>query len=702
MVRYISGVGKLNRSHFVSGFAVLGSVFLLACGSSTPDTDSATSSASGMGGSTTTGMMTTSSGMGGQDAMCGNEKVESGEGCDDGNTTADDGCDANCKVEDGWDCDGEPSSCTAKCGDGKVVGVEACDDGNTTADDGCDANCAIETGWSCMGEPSMCSATCGDGKVVGSEACDDSNTTPSDGCDANCAIENGWTCMGEPSSCATVCGDGIIAGMEACDDKNTTPNDGCDASCALESGWSCAGEPSSCATLCGDGIIAGMEVCDDKNTAPNDGCDANCALESGWSCMGQPSTCSAVCGDGLVIGMEACDDKNTMSGDGCSSMCALEVGYDCDMNQPTTCTRLYPAIDEVNVGVTDHVVVHNHHSKDVQLAGLHMMWNESSGVDSWAMPSQVLKAGADIIISETANNPAGAIKPTGVNIGASYLTGGWVSLCEGTCSATNGSNVKDIMQYEGTGTSPALPSGVTFSGGPLTGIDNSLIQTNTAYARVSNPGQSFASIDWAWGCSTLLTCLVGDSFETNTGGLSGWAVAPGHAHTSFQSGIEAHGERALQQATSSQNNSWDGGRQKVLPQGSQPTVIQFWVRPDSTSEADAYVTVNSGTTGPYYSNALLFFLARENGQLAHFNGSYVSLGNYVAGRYYRIDVTNINWTSKTFSILAHELVGTTLTPLGSTQSSIKFRDQGINEVRRINLFNYSANSSARWDQITVY
>jgi len=44
---------------------------------------------------------------------CGNEIIEAGEGetCDDGGTSAGDGCDANCQVEACHTCSGEPSTC---------------------------------------------------------------------------------------------------------------------------------------------------------------------------------------------------------------------------------------------------------------------------------------------------------------------------------------------------------------------------------------------------------------------------------------------------------------------------------------------------------------------------------------------------------------------------------------------------------------
>jgi len=44
------------------------------------------------------------------------------------------------------------------CGDASIIGGESCDDGNTTAGDGCDAACHVETGYICTGEPSICTA----------------------------------------------------------------------------------------------------------------------------------------------------------------------------------------------------------------------------------------------------------------------------------------------------------------------------------------------------------------------------------------------------------------------------------------------------------------------------------------------------------------------------------------------------------------
>jgi cysteine-rich repeat protein len=93
---------------------------------------------------------------GGTGPECGNG-VLVGEECDDGNGADDDGCSATCGVEEGWGCNGEPSSCSPICGDGILLGAEACDDGNADVNDGCTA-CAVDPGFTCIGAPSVCTA----------------------------------------------------------------------------------------------------------------------------------------------------------------------------------------------------------------------------------------------------------------------------------------------------------------------------------------------------------------------------------------------------------------------------------------------------------------------------------------------------------------------------------------------------------------
>ena len=62
-----------------------------------------------------------------------------------------------------------------------MTAPEQCDDGNTTADDGCSALCLFE-------------AMCGNGAVEPGEECDDGGLVVGDGCDMGCQLEAGTLC----------------------------------------------------------------------------------------------------------------------------------------------------------------------------------------------------------------------------------------------------------------------------------------------------------------------------------------------------------------------------------------------------------------------------------------------------------------------------------------------------------------------------
>jgi cysteine-rich repeat protein/parallel beta-helix repeat protein len=90
-------------------------------------------------------------------ALCGNGKINPGEGCDDGNLNLNDGCLPNCVKVNNWQCNGEPSVCRANCGNGFLNEGEECDDGNTVNGDGCSREiqgsgvilCTLDIGYQC-------------------------------------------------------------------------------------------------------------------------------------------------------------------------------------------------------------------------------------------------------------------------------------------------------------------------------------------------------------------------------------------------------------------------------------------------------------------------------------------------------------------------------------------------------------------------
>lgn len=184
------------------------------------------------------------------------------EECDDGNTKDGDGCSGTCKDEN-------------LCGNNKKDAGEACDEG-----------WANSWTWNCL--PDCRKQYCGNGKKWPEEECDDGNVEKGDGCGETCKIEpvcgnakkEAWEACdlgflnGMFFSLCTieckwnVCGDSFQNFLEACDDGNQINEDGCSAACKIEKCW--------------DGIKQEKmnEECDDGNDKPGDGCD-KCKIGGG-------------------------------------------------------------------------------------------------------------------------------------------------------------------------------------------------------------------------------------------------------------------------------------------------------------------------------------------------------------------------------------------------------------------------------------
>lgn len=115
----------------------------------------------------------------GSSAVCGNNLLETGEQCDDGNTVNGDGCSSTCLIEG----EGVPV-----CGNGIIETGEQCDGGTY-----CNEFCQT-----------IPKNVCGNGVLEKSngEQCDDGNLVNGDGCNDSCQIEEGTN---------TVCGDGVCS-----------------------------------------------------------------------------------------------------------------------------------------------------------------------------------------------------------------------------------------------------------------------------------------------------------------------------------------------------------------------------------------------------------------------------------------------------------------------------------------------------------
>jgi len=111
--------------------------------------------------------------------LCGNNILEFGEGCDDGNTTSGDGCSNVCQIE----------GVGPVCGNGILEIGETCDDGNLISGDGCSNICVLEAVPPTPPGGGGIVPLCGNGVREGMEQCDDGNNESGDGCSAICRTE---------------------------------------------------------------------------------------------------------------------------------------------------------------------------------------------------------------------------------------------------------------------------------------------------------------------------------------------------------------------------------------------------------------------------------------------------------------------------------------------------------------------------------
>ncbi|CAD8191325.1 unnamed protein product [Paramecium octaurelia] len=243
--------------------------------------------------------------------VCGNNKIDGYEECDDDNFSPFDGC-FECKYQCIKHCDECNYGICEKCEFGykydekRKLCLPICQEGvvpvtENFCEDGC---CVCQIGFQLKN--GVCNPICGDKIVLPDlEECDDGNNNSEEchecklvceeGCEIcekgicklNCQKTYGIGFYFVDENCKQICGDSIVTAFEECDDGNDIEFDGCfNCKYSFEQNFlDCkGGQCSQYQSSCGDAKLQDQEECDDGNNDLLDGC-FNCAVEPGWSCI---------------------------------------------------------------------------------------------------------------------------------------------------------------------------------------------------------------------------------------------------------------------------------------------------------------------------------------------------------------------------------------------------------------------------------
>ncbi len=232
--------------------------------------------------------------------VCGDNIVNLGEACDDGNLVDGDGCDSNCEL-------------TPVCGNNLVNYTEECDDGNLVNGDGCDSSCLLEGNWCFEVEPNDTSAAATpvvlcDGAAGTINPATDADwfavdvTVPGSSIRAEVVNITGTGCPTNFDSLIRLYNGSLIELANDNDDGNNfcsliSPLSDVGATnlvpgtyfIRVEESGNNAISPAYAVLIdvlppgCGDGVLQVGEACDDANLLPNDGCDPTCQLEGACS-----------------------------------------------------------------------------------------------------------------------------------------------------------------------------------------------------------------------------------------------------------------------------------------------------------------------------------------------------------------------------------------------------------------------------------
>lgn len=179
--------------------------------------------------------------------------------------------------------------------------------------------------------------------------------------------------------------------------------------------------------------------------------------------------------------------------------------------------------------------------------------------------------------------------------------------------------------------------------------------------------------------------VFSDGFETGSY-TNNWTAAGGTYTRTVTLANPASGTYAFEQAGVSTH--MQGTRATFAP--SQPTSVSYYVKTDASATSGGYFVIGDANTTTNFGIYFGYFSNNGNIRIVS-NASAIYQQPYTVNTWYKIELRNIDWATKTYDIYINNVLG---------QANFPFRTQSSNDVDRIYLYNL-ASMTASYDEVEV-
>jgi cysteine-rich repeat protein len=258
--------------------------------------------------------------------VCGNNILETGEECDDGDTDNNDGCSSLCVTESIWYHDGDldgygdvsDSTMAVEAPSEYIADATDCDDTSSSCNTDCEAQSYADADLDGFGDGMTSARSCDapEGYVSDNTDCDDTTSSCNIDCETQSYADADLDGFGDGMTSARSCDapEGYISDNTDCDDTSSSCNTDCETQSYADADFDTFGDGMTSARSCDapEGYISDNTDCDDTSSSCNTDCETQSYADADFDTFGDGMTSARSCDapEGYILESTDCDDAD--------------------------------------------------------------------------------------------------------------------------------------------------------------------------------------------------------------------------------------------------------------------------------------------------------------------------------------------------------------------------------------------------------